>query len=665
MKYYIEYKDREEFDKINDYYKIKCAFIDPKRTANNHPPGFIIENNTCIWKLTSNPAPKDAKKITFQEWKEMVHLENKLNPKLEWKEGAYVRYLGTKSGKNSGTDWENYFNNPGLKAGDVGIITNVCEYVQCRVKDKIRPNSNGLFSKNDLQLITKEEYEAGLRGSTTTKTYEFNEGDLVVVTKWCSKTNYFNNYFEPGEIIKLGGQYWTTYTRDSIDSFKNLPFISKKSINGNAFSNQTDTKFRHCTPEEIAYYNKVGLGANINDMKKPFNIDTYVPKGQLVGIPNDIIKVMLQHQVEQGNPEDVTIFENYKNQGKIDGGFDWYKTSNLNIWIDVLNKMDFKSFYKFYEFKNDLPFKIGDEVTILSKPDTWSSMAGGNCGLDKVKYPYTFTVKDIAKLYSGTPNEYIAIFDGTYGWTYYPDIFVKAESKEDNSWKIAVKTDDECKDRPHMIDYLLSLHKYATNDKWDLVGYDANTHYYLTKDNNDSKPYITTNCKLPKGYKVIEETDLPNYPKTETFEVSHDSPLDLKFVVKSSINVLKLLDKVKGYEHHYENYGFTYKYINYPFCNYSHLCDSIPSGYVEISEHEAIDRLTSIINGTFLIRTRPSVHSGVSNSNPNTYSNTTVSTKKQSLTEQLCKIIEKEPDNISVTSLFPTKRKSIINNLKF
>lgn len=552
MKYYIEYKDREEFDKINDYYKIKCAFIDPKRTANNHPPGFIIENNKCIWKYTSNPAPKDAKKITFQEWKEMVHLENKLNPKLEWKSGAYVKYLGTKQEQNSGSDWEKYFNQPGLKAGDVGIITTMRHDEKCRVKDKIRFNSNGVFSKNDLQLITKEEYEAGLRDSNTTKIYEFNEGDLVVVTKWCGKTDYFNDCFEPGEIIKLGGQYWTTYTRDSIDSFKNLPFISKKSINGNAFSNQTDTKFRHCTPEEIAYYNKVGMGANINDMKKPFNIDTYVPKGELKGIPNDIIKVMLQHQVEQGNPEDVTVFENSKNQGKIDGGFDWYKTPNSNIWIDVLNKMDFKSFYKFYEFKNDLPFKIGDEVTILSKPGIWSSMAGGDYGLDEVKYPYTF-----------------------------------------------------------------------------------------------------------------KEKDLPNYPKTETFEVSHDSPLDLKFVVESSMNVLKLLDKVKGSEHHYENYGFGYKYINYPYCDGSHLCDSIPSGYVEISEHEAIDRLTSIINGTFLIRTRPSVHSDVSNGNPNTYSNTTVSTKKQSLIEQLCKIIEKEPDNTPVTSLFPTKRKSIINKLKF
>jgi hypothetical protein len=216
-----------------------------------------------------------------------------------------------------------------------------------------------------------------------------------------------------------------------------------------------------------------------------------------------------------------------------------------------------------------------------------------------------------------------------------------------------------------MIDYLLSLHKDATNDKPVLDGYDKEVYYYLRKDADYLEPYISIAKTLPKGYKVIEEKDLPNYPKTETFEVPHGSPLDLKFVVKSSINVLKLLDKLKGFGHDYENYGFTYKYINYPFCNCSHLCDSIPSGYVEISEHEAIDRLTSIINGTFLIRTRPSVHSSVSNGNPNTYSNTTVSTKKQSLTEQLCKIIEKEPVSTSVTSLFPTKRKSIINKLKF
>lgn len=586
MKYYIEYKDKEEFDALCIYYKsFQWSYINPKAIGLQCPPGFIIENDVLDWRKSSDNPPTDAKKITFQEWKEMVYLENKLNPKLEWKSGAYVKYLGTKSGKNSGSDWENYFNQPGLKAGDVGIISTYYNNSNIFIRDNIRSNSNGHFNYNDLQLITKEEYEAGLRDSTT-KTYEFNEGDLVVVTKWCGKTDYFNDCFKPGEIIKLGGQYWTTYTRDSIDSFKNLPFISKKSINGNAFSNQTDTKFRHCTPEEIAYYNKVGMGANINNMKKE-------------------------------------------------------------------------------EPKSDLPFKIGDEVTILSNPGVWSSALGGKFGLNSVIYPYTFIVRNIKNVYN---DNFISILDDNYGWSYNEDnkhLFVKAESKEDNSWKIAVKTDDECKDRPHMIDYLLSLHKYATNNKRTLVGYDANTHYYLIKDNNDSKPYITTSCKLPKGYKVIEEKDLPNYPKTKTFEVPHGSPLDLKFVVKSSMNVLKLLDKLKGYEHHYENYGFGYKYINYPFYDGSHLCDSIPSGYVEISEHEAIDRLTSIINGTFLIRTRPSVHVGISNGNPDTYSNTTVFTKKQSLTEQLCKIIKKEPVNTPVTSLFPSKRKSIINKLKF
>lgn len=514
----------------------------------------------------------------------------------------------------------------------------------------------------DSQLMDHEEFL-----KCRPKTYEFNEGDLVVVTKFLGDTNYKDTAFDNGEIIQLGGQYWNTgdYMLDKINTFKSIAFISKNSSEGNGYSNQTNTEFRHATPEEIAYYNKVGIGANINDMKKPFNIDTYVPKGQLVGIPNDIIKVMLQRQVEQGNPEDVTIFEKNKKNGKHEGGFDWHKTPEINIWTNVIVHMNFESFYEFHKPKSDLPFKIGDEVTILSKPGTWATMAGGDCGLDEVKYPYIFTVKNIAKHCSGTPDEYIAIFDGIYGWTYYEDIFIKAEPKEDNSWKIAVKTDDECKNRPYMISYLLSLHKDATNDRPVLEGYDKKVYYYLRKDTDYPKPYISITHTLPKGYKVIEEKDLPNYPKTKTFEVPHDSPLDLKFVVKSSMNVLKLLDKLKGSEHHYENYGFTYKYINYPFCDGSHLCDSIPSGYVEVSEHEAIDRLTSIINGTFLIRTRPSVHSDISNGNPNTYSNITVSTKKQSLTEQLCKIMEKKPIEIKTNSIFPPKRKSIINNLKF
>lgn len=561
MKYYLEYKNREEFDKLTEYYKDYYGYIRPSECK--IPPGFIIENNILEWKHFEKYPPADAKKITFKEWEEMI------NPKLKWEKGAYVRYLGTKKGETLDEKWEKYFNTPGLKAGDVGIINVIYNNNSIFIRDAIRESTDGVFCKKDLQLITKEEYEAGLRDPN--KTYDFNEGDLVVIMMLHGAINWNDRYTpnKQGEILKLGGKYWGkgNCTIKDVNAFTSIPFISKISPAGDAYEKITGLKFRHATPEEIAYYNTIGLGANINDMKKPFNIDTYIPKGELIGVPNDIIKVMLQRQVEQGNPEDVTVFEKNNNADRDQNGFYWSNTIEGDyIWNDVIVETNFKSFYEFHK------------------------------------------------------------------------------SKSDSDWKIAIHTDDKRISRPHLIDYLLSLHQDATN-KHNLTGQDCNRYYYL-----DSKLNIGAYSKVLDNYKVIEEKDLPNYPKT-----SHNSPLNLKFVVKHSKIIGRLFDKIVK-TNIYEKTSFTY--ICYPHYNNSHLYNTVPSGYVEISEQEAIDRLNAIISIYPVI---PSEAFNKIKEQPNKI----ITIKKQSLTEQLCKIIEKEPDNIPVTSIFPEKRKSIINELKF
>jgi hypothetical protein len=451
MKYYIEYKGLKEFEALCKHYNNNIwSYVDPLPLEEGwiHQPCLTVEEQILNWFSPNCPYPPDAKKITFEEWKEMMYLETKLNSKseLEWKKGAYVRYLGTKEGKNNGDNWEKYFNIPGLKAGDVGIINNTLHGKNTWIKDNIRSTTNGQFTKQDLQLITKEEYEAGLRNPS--KKYEFNEGDLVIVTKINNSTSY-NLMFKSGEIIKLGGKYWNTkdHTIDKVNNFENIDFISKSSPKGDSYTNQKYTKFRHCTPDEIAYFNKAGLGANINDMKK----------------------------------EDIS------------------------------------------------PFKIGDEITILSKPKSWNGGAGGENGINEVSYPYTFIIENILYYDKVCGKDCIDMFDGKYDWYYCPELFVKSESKSDDDWKIAVHTDEKGSSRP-----------------W-------------------------------------------------------------------------------------------------------------------VSEQEAIDRLNSIINKTPLILTTPKTQTGVFEDT----TDTVIPKKKQSLTEQLCKIIEKEPDNIPVTNLFPSKKKSIINQLKF
>jgi hypothetical protein len=56
-------------------------------------------------------------------------------------------------------------------------------------------------------------------------------------------------------------------------------------------------------------------------------------------------------------------------------------------------------------------FQIGKTYIVSTRPKTWGSQAGGDSGLDKVNYPYTFTIKKIVKGINGN-----SIFDGKYGW---------------------------------------------------------------------------------------------------------------------------------------------------------------------------------------------------------------------------------------------------------
>ena len=44
-------------------------------------------------------------------------------------------------------------------------------------------------------------------------------------------------------------------------------------------------------------------------------------KGQLEGFPSEIVERMLKYQVEQGNKEDVSVFENILDTNRYFGGF--------------------------------------------------------------------------------------------------------------------------------------------------------------------------------------------------------------------------------------------------------------------------------------------------------------------------------------------------------
>ena len=102
----------------------------------------------------------------------------------------------------------------------------------------------------------------------------------------------------------------------------------------------------------------------------------YTPKGELIGFPKEIIARMLECQEEQGNKEDISVFEKRVVAGDFNKGFTWHKTKEGNIfWSDVINNKDFNHFFEKYpkkqeyqELKNNKKeedsqeFRVGDKV---------------------------------------------------------------------------------------------------------------------------------------------------------------------------------------------------------------------------------------------------------------------------------------------------------------
>ena len=97
-------------------------------------------------------------------------------------------------------------------------------------------------------------------------------------------------------------------------------------------------------------------------------------KGQLEGVPNDIVERMMDCQEEQGNKRDASVFEETFSQDKVRGGFDWVDTKEDNIWGEV-EKRNFQPFYDFWKKenkkeelrKNTITHKINKIETKLSK----------------------------------------------------------------------------------------------------------------------------------------------------------------------------------------------------------------------------------------------------------------------------------------------------------
>ena len=116
-------------------------------------------------------------------------------------------------------------------------------------------------------------------------------------------------------------------------------------------------------------------------------LENYIPKGDLKGFPKEIIAKMLDYQEEQGNPRDVSVFEEDFWVPMSIKGFDWDNTKDgFDFWEQVILERNFDLFFKKYpkqdvhseckyqESKNIKYVQVGDNVILSNITPTQSSV---------------------------------------------------------------------------------------------------------------------------------------------------------------------------------------------------------------------------------------------------------------------------------------------------
>ena len=75
----------------------------------------------------------------------------------------------------------------------------------------------------------------------------------------------------------------------------------------------------------------------------------------LKNFPIEIVQKMLEYQVEQGNKEDISVFQRRVSTDKSCGGFSWTKTcEGIEFWKNVIHKKQFGIFFNKFPKKSEI-----------------------------------------------------------------------------------------------------------------------------------------------------------------------------------------------------------------------------------------------------------------------------------------------------------------------
>lgn len=149
-----------------------------------------------------------------------------------------------------------------------------------------------------------------------------------------------------------------------------------KAIDEDSFAGRSSGGFTWAETEEGSdFWGKVIQSKNYSDFYKRF--PEFTPEteaetkteyeGELKGFPKEVVDKMLEHQVAQKQPKDVTIFERYAIAGSdTQFGFNWSDTKEgHDFWSRVIKRREFELFFERYPKETEAKTELDEEDSIL------------------------------------------------------------------------------------------------------------------------------------------------------------------------------------------------------------------------------------------------------------------------------------------------------------
>ena len=159
----------------------------------------------------------------------------------------------------------------------------------------------------------------------------------------------------------------------------------------------------------------------------------------LKNFPIEIVQKMLEYQVEQGNKEDISVFQRRVVTDKSCGGFSWTKTcEGTEFWNNVINKSQFGIFFNKFPKKSEINTNVyfrGDRSRGHEIISTLEKLGGDNSffqleGIDEDSLYYISKENNYIKACDLLENDLISLIK-----YFYTELTLPAEIIEINGIK--------------------------------------------------------------------------------------------------------------------------------------------------------------------------------------------------------------------------------------